>query len=286
MNNNSGRKKKKGGVEEDAQSQQPSGMVSLPAIQNIPSYSSTATSSSWQSSHHPSHHSSSTIGGTSLLSDMTITSNLASLPVSESPYLALSAQQQELKKLLMASIKKQPAEEIDVRQAFGLKRSSTAKATSSNALIANKIPYSKAAEDAIITGAMKFSESMERNADSTVNLRAYQIPAQTLAAAPVSAGPATKAVKEAKASKEKKEKPSRAAKEAKEPPEPKAPKEKPKDREEVARLNKEKEERNAFRLKQLNHEMLVHKYHSFFLEEAGPVPMERKKVHIQYSIYV
>ena len=57
-----------------------------------------------------------------------ILNSTSNLPQPDPPYLALTAQQRDLQKLLMASIKRQVnnrPEDIDVREAFGLKRTFT-----------------------------------------------------------------------------------------------------------------------------------------------------------------
>lgn len=206
-------------------------------------------------------------------SDMILNAT-SNLPQPDPPYLALTAQQRDLQKLLMASIKRKVSnknEEIDVREAFGLKRTITKTPSTPASQTSKSVPYSKAAEEAIIAGAIK-SEKLSHN-DGPI-LGTYQIPPQN------SAPNKSKSNSDAKPAKEKpKSKPKTTKKEVKEESKTQS-KEKskaPKDKEELARMSKEKEEKNALRLKQLNHELQAWKYRSFFLQEAKPVHLMRKR---------
>ena len=209
-----------------------------------------------------------------------ILNSTSNLPQPDPPYLALTAQQRDLQKLLMASIKRKvnnKPEDVDVREAFGLKRITITKTPPAPApAIAKPTPYSKAAEEAIIAGAIKSEKAVSNDGPS---LGTYKIP--TPQNPPPPSSKSSKPSNESKPAKEKsKSKPKPAKKETKEEPKPvpkEKPKEKPKDKEELARLSKEKEEKNALRLKQLNTELLAWKHRSFFLQEAKPVQLLRKR---------
>ena len=233
-------------------------------------------------------------GAVPLLDNLILNSTKMAYPLSESPFIALTTQQKELQKLLMASMKKQfktemtrqHSDEINVKEAFQLKPLVSKKAPSSStqSLIANQIPYSKAAEEAIITEAMK--SEFANTGTMTSILGTYQISAlaavKASGAPPIEHIPTTASITLSSASRPSKDKPSKSRlKETKEES-AKAAKEKdasrlPRDKEEIARQNKEKEERNALRLKQLTHDLEVAKYKSFFIEEARPIHIHRKK---------
>lgn len=199
--------------------------------------------------------------------DMMLTSSQMSLSLSESPFLALTSQERELRKLLMASIKKpfkaesaggkQP-DEIDVRQAFKLKPPKDSSSPMSSPL---PVVSASVSTNPIISVSHPVVAKAVEMVVSSEAVRAPEPEKSKAPAPPKAENPKPPKVKKVKVPKEKDE--SKVAK--------------PKDKEEVARSNKEKEEKSLLRQKQLSHELVVAKYDQFFTQQSGDMRVLRGK---------